>query len=358
MHHLSYAEFYITNVCNLNCNNCNRYNNFAFGGHQSWTDYADQYTEWAKLIDIEMICILGGEPLLNPEFIAWVKGVSQLWPNSFIRIATNGTQLDRWPELYDILQASEGRIYLEVNHHGYALESTVESNIRSFLQGEIARDFTTNWQWRRVWREQWASVSDPGWPYIDDPDLFETLPKHIQEEYQRLCPDFDPATFKLTHGDKHYSPSVISNSITVQDANGVIIEKQMSDSFMDVAVKFDLETKQLSLHNSVPEEAMAICGFRICHAFSRGQLYKCGPVHTLPEFIQQFPVEVSVEDRALINAYQPADPGWTHDQIDTFLTGLKNGTPIPQCKFCPSAQSRKSINSSLKKIKITKISAG
>jgi hypothetical protein len=37
-YHLSYAEFYITHVCNLNCPDCNRFNNYAFKGHQRWDD--------------------------------------------------------------------------------------------------------------------------------------------------------------------------------------------------------------------------------------------------------------------------------------------------------------------------------
>jgi hypothetical protein len=355
MHHLSYAEFYITNVCNLNCDNCNRYNNFAFTGHQSWDEYAKLYAEWAKIIDIEMICILGGEPLLNPDFIKWISGISSLWPNSFIRISTNGTQLDRWPELYDILEKSEGRIYLEVNQHGVDLEDTVEKNVRSFLKGQLTTSFTTNWQWRRRWQEQWASIRDASWPDIDDPEQFNTLPPHIQEEFKRCCPDFDPATFKETHGNKHCSPSVKSDSIPLQDDHGVIIEKQMSNIFMDIALVFDPASKKLSLHDSVPQEAMDVCGFRICHVFSRGQLHKCGPVHVLPEFIQQFPVDISAADRVLINSYKPAAPDWGYGKLDTFLNGLKNGDAIPQCKFCPSSKKNKKINSGYKKVKITKI---
>ena len=40
-HRLNYAEFYITNVCNLNCTECNRFNNYHFSGHQRWDDYSD-----------------------------------------------------------------------------------------------------------------------------------------------------------------------------------------------------------------------------------------------------------------------------------------------------------------------------
>ena len=32
-------EFYITNVCNIACPQCNRFNNWNFKGHQIWKDY-------------------------------------------------------------------------------------------------------------------------------------------------------------------------------------------------------------------------------------------------------------------------------------------------------------------------------
>ena len=354
MHHLSFADFYITNVCNLNCENCNRYNNFAFSGHQRWDKYVDLYTEWAKIINIEMIGILGGEPLLNPDFIKWLEGISKLWPHSFIRISTNGTQLLRWPELYDILKKSEGRIYLEVNHHGIDLEDQIEKNIRLFLKGDLTTSFTTNWQWRRRLKEQWDSVKDNSWPDFDDPEEFDSLPQYIQEEFQRRCPDFDQTTFKETHGNKHCSPAVGVNPTAFQDSNGVIIATQHSTNFVNGAVIFDHNSKKLSLHNSVPQEAMDVCSFRNCHGFSRGKLYKCGPTYVLPEFIQQFPVEISNEDRQLLTSYNAATPNWSNDKISTFLQGLKNGDAIPQCKFCPSTKVFKPINSNYKKIKILK----
>ena len=42
MNRLDYCEFYITNVCNLSCNGCNRFNNYKFRGFQRWEDSKGQ----------------------------------------------------------------------------------------------------------------------------------------------------------------------------------------------------------------------------------------------------------------------------------------------------------------------------
>ena len=93
MFNLTYVEFYITNVCNLNCTNCNRFNNYAFSGHQHWAEYQKVYAEWANRINPQKISILGGEPMLNPTFIDWVEGILRLWPSTVVSVVTNGTHL-------------------------------------------------------------------------------------------------------------------------------------------------------------------------------------------------------------------------------------------------------------------------
>jgi organic radical activating enzyme len=84
-------EVYITNVCNLSCRGCNRYNNYNFKGHQLWDDYADDFELWATKIDADLISIIGGEPTLNPDLEKWCINLRRLWPNTEIMIASNGT---------------------------------------------------------------------------------------------------------------------------------------------------------------------------------------------------------------------------------------------------------------------------
>ena len=73
------VEFYITNVCNLSCAGCNRFNNYKFKGLQRWDDYKDIYRRWSEELHVtKYIGILGGEPMLNPDFMNWLEGVKIL----------------------------------------------------------------------------------------------------------------------------------------------------------------------------------------------------------------------------------------------------------------------------------------
>ena len=84
-------EFYITNVCNLTCRGCNRFNNYNFKGHQYWDDHAREIEAWSTRLDIQRITIIGGEPTLNPDLEKWVSNLRRLWPTSLIMVQTNGT---------------------------------------------------------------------------------------------------------------------------------------------------------------------------------------------------------------------------------------------------------------------------
>jgi len=84
-------EFYITNVCNLTCRGCNRFNNYNFKGHQYWDDHAQAIEAWGTRLDIQRITIIGGEPTLNPDLEKWVSNLRRLWPTSLIMVQTNGT---------------------------------------------------------------------------------------------------------------------------------------------------------------------------------------------------------------------------------------------------------------------------
>ena len=85
------VEFYITNVCNLTCRGCNRFNDLNFKGHQYWDDHAEEYEAWSKRLDLPRITIIGGEPTLNPDLEKWCANLRRLWPNAVIMIQTNGT---------------------------------------------------------------------------------------------------------------------------------------------------------------------------------------------------------------------------------------------------------------------------
>lgn len=343
MYKLKYAEFYITNVCNLNCTNCNRFNNFAFTGHQRWGDYADTYAQWAKVLDVDEFGILGGEPLLNPDFPQWLDGIASLWPNSRLKITTNGTQFKRWPDLYDQLLKYKDRIKLDVSLHNSDFKEEIIDCLNQWIVEPVSKTFRKSWNSDELWVTSYKQIADPRWPNCPTPEDFINLPKYIQDE----CHNIHGVSLDYWQ-QKIYTARVV-------DANGLVIDLNPAWYFNESTVVHNLATNQLSLNHSDPNEAVEICYSKQCHHFIRGKLYKCGPVGILPEFIQQFPVEISDEDRNLINNYTPAEVSWSEKQMTEFIAELKQYKSIPQCTFCPSKMQPREFKAGTKKIKIVKL---
>jgi len=347
---LEFAEFYITNVCNLNCPNCNRFNNFAFTGHQIWADYKDVYSEWAKKINIKRIGILGGEPLLNPDLINWILGLFELWPECKICITSNGTMLKQREDLYRLLQENPHRLILEISTHGPTMKPAIFENIKNFLKGPISKGYSvkkfrdqgwTRFWWvrsndQKIWNSNWHNIKADFWPDCNTVDDFEFLPDYIKDE----C---------LTKFDL---------GLTVwEDTNSVRVLVSPNDNFYPGAIIHDVATNQLTLHNSNPKKAIKVCKSKFCHHFSYGKLYKCGTVGILPEFISKFKVNISQEDQNLINSYVPAEYSWSNEQLNLFLQSLKNGDVIDHCKFCTERLDPTPIDSGVKKPKVIRITS-
>ena len=297
---LNYAEINITNVCNYSCAHCQSLNNYAFKGHQQWNAYKNEYQKLSEKLDIAQIQIIGGEPTLNPDFDKWVKGISELWPNSKLQIATNGSKLDKITnEIYQILLMHKGTLWITC--HDIILYDSFLDFSRTFLD-EIVSDTYSNDDWKTDYEK---SKTDP--------------------------------SIKL----KTVSRKLI-------DKNGVEVILDWSQSFVPSVV--ELVDQQLTMkYNSDPVQAHNICYFKTCHQINKGKLYKCPLVSVLPDFLNQFNVVMSDSDSKIAHSYNPASS--TDTNFVEFVNNINN--PIPQCKFCPSnyADKHKFIGTE-KKIKI------
>lgn len=118
------VEFYITNVCNLACRGCNRFNDKNFKGHQYWDDHADAYEAWSKRLELPRITILGGEPTLNPDLEKWAMNLRRLWPNAVIMIQSNGTY--QRPEHFELWH--KYRVGFGVSLHNADTAEAVKAN--------------------------------------------------------------------------------------------------------------------------------------------------------------------------------------------------------------------------------------
>jgi FkbM family methyltransferase len=111
-----YYDTYISNKCNLRCNQCCHFSPFR-KTIPTKEELIDSYDQWSKRIDPEVISVGGGEPLLHPDFQEVVLAMRRCFPNALIQLITNGMLLpkltdDNIKELFDA-----GRIAFRVSRH-------------------------------------------------------------------------------------------------------------------------------------------------------------------------------------------------------------------------------------------------
>ena len=338
---IDYIEVYISHTCNLNCTSCINYNNYAFRGHQRWADYGDIYRQWSNVLDIKSLGLLGGEPMLNPDFLQWVDGLTDLWPETELIILTNGTQISRWPALYDRLLEKNCR--MRISAHGKKISETIHQSLMQFLVGDvvITAEYTANEQ--QAWRDSYQKLADPSWPSCDTVEQFDLLPAHIQDECRehRISPE-------------HWLD--FAQTVWYTDCNGVRVQWFKSDWFnYQPAARFNDITGMIELHDSDPVMAIQHCCGSLGHYLHQGRLYKCNQVAILPDFIDWAPnLDIEPWQRDLIKSYQPAQVSWSQQDIMDFVRDLQTNTPIENCRLCPGHNINLNIEAGVKKIKFVK----
>lgn len=278
------VDFYITNVCNLTCNQCNRFNNHDFKGWQCWSDYESLYAEWAKKVKLTSATIMGGEPFLNPTLGDWIVGINRLF-NIEVQVLTNGTRFNQSRTLYEKMLYRSPRTgamnHIGVSLHNLADQEQLLADIRAFFPvpfKEYLKGSPKN-----IWNSDWFFV----------------------------------------------------------DNNGVMISVYIVNHFRASAIipRWQVNggaTRRYELHNSDPALAHDSCTFAKfkSYHFIRGRLYKCGPVALLPEFDKQHTLNISDSDRELLHSYKSLGTENFDQYYQQFFDDLDK--PIPQCKFCPA----------------------
>ena len=311
---LDRVEFYITNVCNLGCNNCNRLNNFYFSGHQNWQDYASVYKKWSERVDFGSITILGGEPTLNPSIKEWCIGIREFWPNAEIEILSNGTRINKLAWLYNMCK--DYQIDISITAHGRNRYHKLVNEIDAFFQTRYHVNYALD---EKLWLKTYANIKDKTWPECSVVNDFYQLPNWIQEE----CTDLhgiDPKTFSKNTGTHTY-----------EDINKVKILLNFAENFVSAPLHFD--GKEFTVYDSDREKAHDICISKYCHHFVKGKLYKCHHVALLPEFLEQFQVNITSKDKQLLEKYRPGTLDMSDRELESFVKNLPNS--IEQCKLCP-----------------------
>jgi hypothetical protein len=212
-------------------------------------------------------------------------------------VLNNGTRLNNVPGLYDALAQTRSRggpvtVHIQISLHNTNYFDELKQNIKSFLSNP---------------KEEYGSV-------------------------------LGTAHANLGYNGMYYS---------VRDENDVLVNVNLSNDFHTASIQ-PTAAGRFTLHNSDPIAAHNKCGFvqYKCYHFIKGKLYKCGPVALMPEFDEQFNLDISDEDRKLLHAYTPLTPESWSWKSQRWLEHIDD--PIAQCKFCPQSFTRKIIHSTVK----------
>ena len=98
-HKIDKLDIVIARACNLNCQGCVTFSNFShIRGILRWQDQKDKILPWLDRLEIsDFITLFGGEPLLNPDIMDYLQGITsyyeEIGESTTISIQTNGIRL-------------------------------------------------------------------------------------------------------------------------------------------------------------------------------------------------------------------------------------------------------------------------
>ena len=331
--HIKYVEFHITNVCDISCNNCNKFNNFNLKGSFRWNDVSSIYERWASILTFDEITIVGGEPLTNPDLPNWIAGIRRLWPDARLAVATNGVRLSKSPDAIRAMRENSVRLRLSI--HAVNLHEKIMEDLDDLLIKPVKKNIEYLPHNMLAWKQSYDSIKADSWQACDHPDDFANLPAYIQKECD--------GTFNFSK-DKFDTYEAMTE---LTDSTGFVVDILWYTQFHEAALTY--EQGSFKLRNSDPEKAINNCDQKFCHSFKDGKLYKCAVAHALPDAITQFKIPISTEDQQAIDEFAPAEIGWDISTLEGYVANLKDAAPISMCRFCPEVYNTTPIGDVSKK---------
>lgn len=252
------AVFYITNVCNLSCKDCESFNNYRFKGHFLWETHSQHYEKWAQLLDLKSVNIHGGEPLLNRDILNWAKNLIRLWPEADTHyISSNGSIIHNHVDV--IRECIELGWSIDIVVHEPTTYNSIKDNLESILSP---------------------------YKYNIIPEESGDRKEYRQKKTNRLLASLD-CTY-------HFRGSAI---------------KEVKDGVVH-------------LQRSNPKKAYKQCveGLPPCVPFIRGYMYSCLLTSLITDFLTQFNVEQ--EAAAHMKKYRPASPWDPMDKLKKHIDDI------------------------------------
>lgn len=106
----------ITKGCNMRCEHCSHLSPLM-QGHFPKEELLASLAAWSQKLQPKRLAILGGEPLLHPDFEEIVLAAHQHWRNSQIVVVSNGTLLHRLGDSFLEKIGELERVSFDISQH-------------------------------------------------------------------------------------------------------------------------------------------------------------------------------------------------------------------------------------------------
>jgi organic radical activating enzyme len=131
MYCLDRLDIMIAYSCNLSCKGCISLSDRVRSGIEPFENIFDQLNQWQSRISPNVTAVFGGEPCLHPRLIEICQQIRFAWPNTIIRLITNGYLLDNFDaEAWFNL----GPIEIQVSVHRKDHEHILNKKIKNILE--------------------------------------------------------------------------------------------------------------------------------------------------------------------------------------------------------------------------------
>jgi len=116
---INYFETHITEACNLKCRGCSHFSVFAKPKHKDLGEFDREFKRLSEIETIGTMRLMGGEPLLNPDFMEYFRIARHYFPDSYIVLVTNGLLGEKIvPHIREL-----AKLRVDVTMSNYHLES-------------------------------------------------------------------------------------------------------------------------------------------------------------------------------------------------------------------------------------------
>ena len=167
---IPHLQVHISHACNFTCESCAHYSNHGHGSILSLTEVDEYVRKWTSKLLPDTFTILGGEPTLNKDLVKFVYLMKEWWPNTDLNMTTNGSYLDKFPDLPKALEDTNTRLHISLHSSDKEYKDFILPKIELVRQWQ--KDYKIRVRWDPVYKTEWSKTylgfGDNMLPYEDD----------------------------------------------------------------------------------------------------------------------------------------------------------------------------------------------